>query len=113
MGQQGKLAVKLRSGAEKTGSADPQRVLPRIGGVGELRRAAGRAPRLLVASSPARDLLFRAKHLFVAAKPGRVQRGSGGHSNKHLAGSNNYGGAACIEPAGQRQRQSHKLEALQ
>jgi hypothetical protein len=37
----------------------------------------------LVASNPVRDLLIRAKHLFVAAKPGRVQeaaanrRGSG------------------------------------
>jgi hypothetical protein len=33
VGQQGTLAV-TRSGAKKTGSADPQRVLPRIGGVG-------------------------------------------------------------------------------
>ena len=45
----------------------PQRVSPNWRRAEELRRAAGR---LLVAGIPVRDLLLRAKHLFVAATVG-------------------------------------------
>ena len=48
----------------------------------------------LVASNPVGDLLIRAKHLFVAAKAGRVQE-------------------SAANRQGERQRQSVKLEALQ
>ena len=56
-------AVSRRQRAVKTGSADPATGLASWQRT-KLRRAAGR---LLVASAPVRDLLVRAKHLFVAA----------------------------------------------
>ena len=48
----------------KTGTADPPTGSRQLAVPRKLRRAAGR---LLVASAPVRDLLFCAKHLFVAA----------------------------------------------
>jgi hypothetical protein len=48
----------------KTGSADPATGSRQLAARRKLRRAAGRS---LVALGPVRDLLLRAKHLFVAA----------------------------------------------
>jgi hypothetical protein len=50
-----------------TGSTDPATGLTKLKAPEKLRRAAGRAPRLLVALSPVQDLLLCANHLFVAA----------------------------------------------
>jgi hypothetical protein len=42
----------------------------KLGQRSKLRRAAGRAPRFLVAFAHVRDLLVRAKHLFIVARVG-------------------------------------------
>jgi hypothetical protein len=51
-------------GGERPAALTPQRDSPNWRRAEELRRAAGC---LLVAGNPVRDLLLRAKHLFVAA----------------------------------------------
>ena len=61
-------SMRPQKGRQTTGNADPRNGSRQIGSRREkLRRAAGR---LLVAGIPVRDLLLRAKHLFVAATVG-------------------------------------------
>jgi hypothetical protein len=61
-------------GAERPAALTPQRDSPNWRRAEELRRAAGP---LLVAGNPVRDLLLRAKHLFVATTvPPFVRSGS-------------------------------------
>ena len=60
-------ATRAAKGGERPATLTPQRVLANWQRWEELRRAAGR---LLVAGIPVRDLLLRAKHLFVAATVG-------------------------------------------
>ena len=65
-------------GGERTGNADPETGLAKLAALGELRRAAGR---LLVDGNRVRDLLLRAKHLFVEAMVAEADISNGDGQN--------------------------------